>query len=285
MLDTESQESHAERSSVLALTSIVGRFGVLIPLALFGMVVVGPRWRELWILYALLGVYAASVVLFFVMARYRHPLLPFLILFASAGVVDAAPFFRTASRVRVSTALAIAIVAAIVANRPMLSDDLMRAISEHNLATALQETGRLDEAADHYKRALVIRPDYAPALNNLGTVLMAKGDIPGAVVAFGESARLQPNSAQARDLLAAAQYDLGTSYLSAGNYQRAEIALRDTLRLRPDDARAHNNLGIALASTGRLSEAIDHWRRALAIDPGFADAQRNLQTAQAAFPR
>jgi 4-amino-4-deoxy-L-arabinose transferase-like glycosyltransferase len=285
MLDTESQESHAERSSVLAITSVVGRFGVLVPLALFGMVVVWPRRRDLWILYALVAIYAASVVLFFVMARYRHPLLPFLILFASAGVIEAGRLFRTASRARLISAIAIGLVAAVIANRPMLSETLMRAISEHNLATALQENGRLDDAIVHYRRALTIRADYAPALNNLGTVLMAKGDTAGAVAAFRESARLQPNSAQARDLLAAAQYDLGTSYLSDGNYQRAEAALRETLRLRPDDARAHNNLGIALASTGRLSEAIDHWTRALAIDPGFADAQRNLQTAQAALHR
>ena len=285
MLDTESQASHAERSSILAMTSVIGRFGILIPLALFGMVVVWPRWRDLWILYALAAIYAASVIVFFVMARYRHPLLPFLILFASAGVVEGAQFFRTAPRVRVIAAVAISVVAAIIANRPMLSETLMRAISEHNLATALQESGRLDEAIAHYRQALTIRSDYAPALNNLGTVFMAKGDTAGAVAAFRESARLQPNSTQARDLLAAAQYDLGTSYLSDGNYQRAESALRETLRLRPDDARAHNNLGIALASTGRLSEAIDHWRRALAIDPGFADAQRNLQTAQAALPR
>jgi Flp pilus assembly protein TadD len=200
-------------------------------------------------------------------------------------VIEAGRFFRTASRARVISAIAIGVVAAVIANRPMLSETLMRAISEHNLATALQENGRLDDAIVHYRRALTIRADYAPALNNLGTVLMAKGDTAGAVAAFRESARLQPNSAQARDLLAAAQYDLGTSYLSDGNYQQAEAALRETLRLRPDDARAHNNLGIALASTGRLSEAIDHWTRALAIDPGFADAQRNLQTAQAALHR
>ena len=43
MLDTESQESHAERSTLLALTSPIGRFGVLVPLALFGAIVAWPR--------------------------------------------------------------------------------------------------------------------------------------------------------------------------------------------------------------------------------------------------
>lgn len=279
MLDTEGQESHSEYSTLLAVTSPIGRFGVLMPLALFGMFVAWPRRRELWILYAMLATYALSVVVFFVMARYRHPLLPFLILFATAGLVEARRFLRTAPRSHIAAALAAALVVAVISNQRMLSDDLMRAISEHNLATALQENGRVDEAVAHYKRALTMQPDYAPAFNNLGTALMAKGDIGGAVAAFRESLRLQPQSAQARDLLAEAHYDLGSALLERGALQDAEASLRESVRLKPDDAEAHNNLGIALAQMGKLSEAIDHWRRALAIKPGFADAQRNLSLA------
>lgn len=51
------------------------------------------------------------------------------------------------------------------------------------------------------------------------------------------------------------------------------------LQLRPDAADARNNLGVALASVGRLDEAIEEFRRALAIRPGFADAERNLAMA------
>jgi Flp pilus assembly protein TadD len=287
MLDTESQESHAEHSTLLAVTSPIGRYGLLVPLALFGMFVAWPRRRELWILYAMLAAYAASVVVFFVMARYRHPLLPFLILFASVGLVDARRFVMTAPRSRAAAAIAVALVAAVVTNRRMLSDDLMRAISEHNLAAALQENGRLDEAIAHYQRALIIQRDYAPAFNNLGTALVAKGEMAAAVTAFRESLRLQPNSTQARELLAEAEYDLGSVLLERGALREAEAALRESVRLKPDDAEAHNNLGIALASMGRLPEAIEHWRRALQIRPGFVDAERNLAvaTAQPAIPR
>jgi tetratricopeptide (TPR) repeat protein len=279
MLDTEGQESHGEYSTVLALTSPVGRFGVLVPLALFGMFAVWPRRRELWILYAMLATYAVSVVVFFVMARYRHPLLPFLILFATAGASEAHRFLRTAPRARVMIAVAVALLAAVVSNRRMLSDDLMRAISEHNLAAALQESGRIDDAIAHYNRALTIQPDYAPAFNNLGTALMAKGDMPAAVAAFRESFRLQPRSPQARELLAEAHYDFGSALLERGALPEAEASLREAVRLNPEKAEAHNNLGIALAQMGRLQEAIDHWRRALAINPGFADAQQNLASA------
>ena len=280
MLDTESQESHVERSTLLSITSLIGRYGVLVPLALFGAVVAWPRRSELWIVYALLVTYALSVVVFFVMARYRHPLLPFLLLFAAAGVVGAPRWLRTASPRRVAAVAVVLLLAMVAANRDMLSAPLMQAISEHNLATALQEEGRLDEAVRHYERAIALRPDYAPAFNNLGTARMAQGDLAAAVAAFRESLRLQPGSRDARELLAKAEYDRGSTLLEGGSLNQAEAVLRESLRLNPESAEAHNNLGITLAQLGRLEEAVQHWRRALVIKPGFLDAERNLKLAE-----
>jgi Flp pilus assembly protein TadD len=48
---------------------------------------------------------------------------------------------------------------------------------------------------------------------------------------------------------------------------------------RPDDAELYNNLGAAWAQLGELDEAILQFRRALELQPNFADAQRNLNQA------
>ena len=52
------------------------------------------------------------------------------------------------------------------------------------------------------------------------------------------------------------------------------------LRVTPGSVEAHNNLGIALGSQGKLDEAIEQFQQALRIQPGFADAERNLSTAR-----
>src|SRR5258708_33555699 len=93
MLDTESQEAHAEWSWPLRLGGVIGHFGVLVPLAVLGLVVTWPMRSRLWILHAMTVAYAASVVLFYVFARYRYPLVPLLIVFAAAGVVEMRDFF------------------------------------------------------------------------------------------------------------------------------------------------------------------------------------------------
>ncbi|MHC5017705.1 MAG: tetratricopeptide repeat protein, partial [Planctomycetota bacterium] len=54
------------------------------------------------------------------------------------------------------------------------------------------------------------------------------------------------------------------------------------MQINPDIARAHNNLGIALATTGQLDEAIDCYRHAVHIDPKYASAYNNLGIALAA---
>ena len=61
--------------------------------------------------------------------------------------------------------------------------------------------------------------------------------------------------------------------------EHAALQFREAVRLSPVYAEAHNNLGVVLASLGRLGEATDEFRTALRIDPAIASAQRNLDLA------
>jgi Flp pilus assembly protein TadD len=49
---------------------------------------------------------------------------------------------------------------------------------------------------------------------------------------------------------------------------------------RPNDVQARINIGIALASSGRLNEAIGEFRRAVSTDPQNPNARRLLEMAQ-----
>lgn len=319
IIDTESQESHADYSWPLRVLGRVWHFGVLLPFAMIGAIVLWPDRRRLGVLYALTLAYAATVVIFFVVARYRLPLVPFLMVFAAAGLLairasvpPGAPR-RTRQRLAASAWMAAA-VAAVVSNWPLYTAASQRAITENNLGTALQERGRAEEAIDHYREALALDQGYVPAMNNLGTALRAAGrpdealavyaralenGAAGATLhvnrgnalmtvgrrreaieAFRQALVLEPRSTHARDALANALYDEGTMLLAAGAYPQAVTAFREGLRVRPGSAEAHNNLGIALASQGRLGEAVVEWEAALRLRPDFADARLNLERAK-----
>ena len=293
MLDTESQEAHAEWSVPLRALAGVGHFGILVPLAVLGVVVTWPMRRRIWIVHALTLAYAASVVMFYVFARYRYPLVPMLILFAAAGSVEiiaAARSFRAVPAAagrpegrrhrnapQAATIAAVA-AAALFCNWPMLSTTLMRAVTETNLAVALQAEGRLDEATSHYERAIALEPGYAPAYNNMGTALRAGGKLTEAAAAYRRAIAMRGEYPEAH-------YNLANVLTDQGKPAEAAEHFRIALRSMAGSADVHNNLGIALAAEGKRDEAIDEFRAAVAEDPASPKSHRNLADVLASAGR
>lgn len=280
MLDTESQDSYADWSLPLRLGGYLGHFGVLVPLALFGVIATWPDRRRLWILHALAAAYAVSVVMFYVFARYRYPLVPFLLLFAAAGLCapfDSRPrtfYARLLAQGWRSWRLAAVLAAAIFANWPVLSADLMRAITENNLATALQAQGRLDEAITHYQQAMVHRDDYAPAYNNMGTALRAQGKVDEAIAAYQRALDLRPEYSDAR-------FNLANAEMAKGDPNTAIQQFREALKRDPASVETHTNLGIALEARGNVTGAIVEFREAVRLSPRLSRSHRNLGNALA----
>jgi len=284
MLDTESQESYADWSWPLRLGGVVGHFGILVPLALFGLIVTWPDRRRLWLLHALAVAYAASVVMFFVFARYRYPLVPFLLLYAVAGLV--APFDSQPRSLRAwllaqgwrgwrpAAVTAAVLAAAIFANWPLLSASLMRAITETNLATALQAQGRYDEALVHYQQALAHQDDYAPAYLNMGTALRAQGRVDEAIAAYQRALDLRPEYPDAR-------FNLANAELAKGDPDTAIQQFREALKRDPASVETHTNLAIALEGRGDLIGAIAEFREAVRLSPRLSRSHRNLGNALA----
>lgn len=303
--DTEDQLSYADWSAVLRVTSRFWHFGILAPLAVFGIWVTWPRRAELGLLYLMPAAYLLALVAFAVMARYRYPLVPFLILFSAAGVANAARLLQAPPR-RLVPGLAATVVFAVFTNWPMYSMAEMRGITEANVATELQAQGRLEEAIALYRAALARDPNDALTYSNLGTALAASGQLDEAVAQYRRALALAPNDADShynlgnalmaqgriadaadrfRDALRIepglpdAHLNLGNALAELGLIEEAANHYRQAIALRPDGVEAVNNLGLLLGAQGKLDEAIALFRRALAIDPGFADAHMNLASA------
>ena len=278
MVDTESQESHAEWSWPLTLLGPVGHFGVLVPLALLGVIVTWRDRSRLAVLHALLVTYAASVVAFYVFGRYRYPLVPLLLLFAAAAVADAPVIART-RRVPGSMATILALIAAVVfTNWPLVSSTMSRAVTENNLGIALQGDKHLDDAMAHYRRAIALRDDYAPVYSNMGTALRANGHLDEAVAAYERALALQPDFPDAH-------YNLANALLERGRTDQAIAHFQIALRTIPGSVETHANLAGALAEGQKFDEAVKELRIALELDPSAVQAEHNLGNLLAAMGR
>ena len=71
-------------------------------------------------------------------------------------------------------------------------------------------------------------------------------------------------------------YQRGEEALAKGNYRDAEANFVHALTREPQFFEAHNGLGLALAKSGKVDEAITHYRKALEIMPDYAEAHNNL---------
>lgn len=132
-------------------------------------------------------------------------------------------------------------------------------------AKALQNEGRLSEAADGYRQVVVADPADYRALNNLGVVLEALGELPEAVTAYRRALAIEPD-------LPGLHYNLGHALQAQDRLEEAIACYQRVLELRPEHIAAHYNLGNALWALDRLPEAEAAFREVLARQPPVVDA-------------
>jgi len=143
-----------------------------------------------------------------------------------------------------------------------------------NLANALAEQGRTDDAVAHLSEALRLKPDYVVAHGNLGTLLYRKGRVAESLDHFSEAVRLKPDSARA-------QTNLAFAFFMLGRNKDAIVHYAEAARLNPKSARAHQNLGAALNRDGQVDEAIAQFSEAVRLKPDLREARHSLDMALA----
>lgn len=299
--DTESLEAYRQNSWVLRSLSWI-HFGVIVPLAVFGLWLTRADWRRLGVLYAMCAATAAAVALFFVVARYRYPMVPLVLLFAAVPL-SRLPGMMRASSPRAWVGALLGVALAFIVNRtPIVTEDptyrsigseLIRlgrpaeairllekavraspesAAAHLDLAIAFQQTGDTSHAIDEFTLAISLRPDYFKARHGLALTLQEAHRASEAIEHFQAAVSLRPDSSEART-------DLGSALASLGRGPEAVREYEEVLRLNPGSAKANYNLAVALQDQGRVDDAIPHYLAAVEADPSDAEAHGNLALA------
>src|SRR5437773_987118 len=77
-------------------------------------------------------------------------------------------------------------------------------------------------------------------------------------------------------LLTSPRINLALLERKAGRVEEAETTLKAAVEASPNNVVAWNELGVTLRMRGRFKDAVDAYDRAIAADPNFAPAHRNL---------
>jgi Flp pilus assembly protein TadD len=150
-------------------------------------------------------------------------------------------------------------------------------LAHYDLAVALADRGRQDEAMVHYQKTVDIAPRHADAHGNLGIIYASRGQYREAMAQYREALKLNPQSAEFHNNVAYA-------LLCQGRLAEAELQYRKALELDPRCATAHNKYGTILVRQGRFAEALAQFRQTLEVQPDFSEARYNLARLLATCP-
>ena len=191
--DSDDFYIYQQWSWLLSFLAWFNHFGILAPLAVMGLCLTVNQWRRLWLLYAMILSLAASVAVFYVFGRYRFPLVPFLALFAGAGMARAAELYKEKSFRPLTIAALLLLCTAIVVNWPIIGISGPGPGGYNNLANAYSKEGKINQAIETAKMAIQLQPNSGIAHFNLGTLYAARGRFDLARPHFEETIRLYPN--------------------------------------------------------------------------------------------
>jgi tetratricopeptide (TPR) repeat protein len=133
-----------------------------------------------------------------------------------------------------------------------------------NLGNAYQSLDRLEDAADSFRRAVALNPEYVSALNNLGIVLQQQGQMEAAINCFREALQLQPGYAELYS-------NLGDALRENRQFEIALECIQQAIQLKPDFFNAHLNLGKVFHDLGQSKEALASFQHALSLNPNHAE--------------
>lgn len=134
----------------------------------------------------------------------------------------------------------------------------------NNLACALRDSNRFDEAIDLLRSALQDHPHAEGLWNTLGTVLVSRGDSATSLTFFDEALRLQPSYGKAYHNRAYARLDLGDV---AGALEDCDAALRFWENADANDlATMRFTRATVLLALGRLREGWEAYEARLSPD-------------------
>lgn len=144
------------------------------------------------------------------------------------------------------------------------------AILHNNRGLALSSLERFKEALESFDRAITLQPDFAEAHTNRGKLLsISLNRFEEAIASFDRAIALRPDYAEAycqRGYALMQKFD---------QYQDALNDLGRAIDLNPDYAEAYNHRGVILYRLNKISESLENFDHALALDPDFALANWN----------
>jgi len=241
-------------------------FGLIAPFGLLGIFIsLKNRKCRLIILFILL--YMISITMFFVSARYRLPIIPFLLIFCSYGLTQIIKWIRNKNKRKLIQFIPLLGLLFIGINLKMkpFESVIDPAVDHNNLGSVYLNQGQLEKAENEFRKVLQLQPNHVQGHFNLGLVYHHK--------ALYQEAVKEYNLAIAQDpQFYPAYHNLGMVYHKLGQNLDAEKTLEKALNLDPESDKTTFGLGELYFNQARYREAQKMFGKTIEMNPTFIEA-------------
>jgi tetratricopeptide (TPR) repeat protein len=205
-------------------------FGIICPLGILGIILTLRKRPKAFLLLLFILAYSTTIIAFFVVARYRLPMIPALLVFAGYTIQwwVAEGARRAYKRVAYAGIGFAALFVLVHANFYGVNPRSGFAQSYYRLGLIHEKKDQRQDAIESYALSVAADPTLEEAHVNLGILLSREG-----------------------------------------RYEEAGRALSRALQLKPDYAKAYYNLGLVYAEEGKRDSALVLIDRALELEPEY----------------
>jgi tetratricopeptide (TPR) repeat protein len=132
----------------------------------------------------------------------------------------------------------------------------------------------LASAKDRFAKAVLLKPDYAPALYQMARIYQMEGKTDEALAALENTQKYAPD-----DLGLA--FQLGVLYYQKGDFAKAQAELEQAIALSPDYANALYFLGLTYDELGQKDKAIEEFLKVAELNPDNSMVKKILDNLKA----
>lgn len=290
------------------LRVLVVGFKLIAPLAVMGIVLALMTLSASAVVRLYVGfvlVYMVSLIPFFITARYRLPVVPFLVVFAAVGIWKLADILQKKRWRQAGIAAGVGLAAALFVSWPMTNYDFgfnhtVIGTVYSDLATEDPENAaeHVEKAIIEYKTALELRPLSVDAHYNLGVTYQRIGFFSGAVRQLETAVRLQPTHAYAEKALVESKasleetgdrievsaiprtkFERGVDYTNRRQTDQARLMYAQVLKMDPHHADAWSQTGAIYFDEGNYRKAIMTFKKGLKYKPDHFVLNNNIAGA------
>lgn len=214
-----------------------------------------------------------AILPFHLAARYRVPIMPFLLLFSAYALCRLGAFFAARDFRRGGLWALAGLGLFGFFSIPLVPYEQNLGQWHHDRALAYRNKGEDDLAIRAFRNAIEANPNSAYYHVNLGAALKQQGDLDGAIRSYRRALQLNPHLALAHNNLGHALYEQGKLDDAIAHYQ---TAIQENFEM----TLAYLNLGVALLDQGKPEEAIDSFAKVIELDPDDRFADYHLARAR-----